>query len=367
MTLLMNRTATKTLPVWVFGAGGLLAGELLRILLQHPDLRLAGAVTRDGGQRLSDLHPQLAASGATTSVSAGIDELERSLVTSELDGPAVVFFCLPHGQSSEVWAAMRERLGERAKDLIVVDLSADYRLSDRKLYEQWYGPHPDPEGLDSFVYGLPESAGDKLEGATRIAAPGCFATALQLATLPAARTGFLDWSLPWVFTGITGSSGSGIKPSATTHHPHRHGNLWAYALGGHRHEAELTAALTPGGSPAQIVFVPHSGPFVRGIHLTAHLPLAKDTTAEVARETFAAFYGDRPFVQVLDEGQPDLRTVVGSNRAALGITARGSSLIVTCAIDNVLKGGSGQAIQALNVALGQSETAGLPLHALGAI
>ena len=393
--MIATKTAKATVDLWVVGAGGLLAGEFLRLAADHPGLSLAGLVTRGGGEELGELHPHLAgvATGPAIDLASALPQFAgRGEDGEEIgDGPtpiaapdvpprggwadgragrarvgSAVLLALPHGETATVWQRVRAELGERAERLVVVDLSADHRLPDPALYERWYGEHPAPAEPARFAYGLPELAREALRGATRIAAPGCFATALQLATLPAAP--WLDAESPWVYHGVTGSSGSGAKPRPGTHHPHRHGNLWAYGLGGHRHEAELAQALAPLGLAPEVVFVPHSGPFVRGIHLTATLPLAAGGDATAAAESYAEAYAEAPFVDVLPAGDaPDLRRVVGSNRAALSATPRGSTLVVTLTLDNVLKGGAGQALQALNLALGWPETAGLPTHAMGVL
>jgi N-acetyl-gamma-glutamyl-phosphate reductase common form len=254
-----------------------------------------------------------------------------------------------------------------AAGLRVVDLSADHRLRDAAAHAAWYGPHPDPDELPRFVYGLPELAGDALLGAARIAAPGCFATALQLACLPAAEAGVLAEDTPWVVHAVTGSSVSGTRPAPGTHHPHRHGNFWAYAARGHRHLAELLQALLPCGAFPRVTFLPHSGPWVRGIHASAVLPLATRLSEDDARALYAARFRGRPFVEVLATGEPDLHRVVGSNRAALGVTVQGGMLVVSVTIDNLLKGGAGQALQAMNVSAGLPEETGLPRAALGAL
>ncbi len=355
--------AAGALPVWVFGAGGLMAGELLRLCAQHPGLALAGTVTRAGGEELGALHPQLARAGRTLAPAAALDALAAALAPE--GARALLVLALPHGEAAHAWRAARERLGAAAERALVLDLSADHRL-DAAGYRAWYGEHPDPDALASFVYGLPELARDALAGATRIAAPGCFATALQLATLPAARAGLLDADRPWIYHALTGSSGSGARPSAGTHHPHRHANVWAYAREGHRHEAELARALAPLGLAPAVVFAPHSGPFVRGICLTAFLPLARALATDEARAAYERAYAGAPFVDVLAEA-PDLHRVVGSNRAALSAVVRERVLVVSCTLDNLVKGGSGQALQALNLALGWPETTGLPQTALGAL
>jgi N-acetyl-gamma-glutamyl-phosphate reductase len=365
--------SSARVPLFLFGGRGMLGGELARLLEQHPVLALEAIVSRSGGPVG---HRQLPGLGAALTHAAALARLTEILSGGER---AALVLALPHGEAAALWPALegelRGSLGGGLERLHLVDLSADFRLRDPALYASAYGrTHPAPEALARFAYGLPELFRTELEraaaaGPARIAAPGCFATALQLATLPAARARIVRADAPWILHAVTGSSGSGIEPKPETHHPHRHGNLWAYALGGHRHEAELSQALAPHvatwGSIPPIHFVPHSGPFARGIHLTAALPLERGVDAERARAVFAEAYAGEPFVEVLAEGVPDLRMVVGSNRAALAVSVRGAVLHVLLALDNLIKGGSGQALQCLNLALGLEESAGLPRSGMG--
>ncbi len=363
-------------PLAVLGSSGLLAGELLRLVEGHPGLELVAAGSREPGVPLARLHPQLSGEQATVDA-AGVAAALAAAVEASADGSpgrgaparpaAALVLGLPHGRSAAAFTALAAELGERLERVAVVDLSADFRLRDAALHERWYGAAPaDPTGALDFRYGLPELFRADLAGATRLAAPGCFATAMQLAVLPLARAGVLDRGAPWILHGVTGSSGSGAAASAGTHHPHRQGNLRAYAPDGHRHEAELAQALALAGIEAPLHFLPHSGPFSRGIHLTAALPLAERLTTAEARALVAEAYAGEPFVRVLQAGGvPELRSVVGSNRADLAVHARGDVLTVLCAIDNTLKGGAGQALQGLNLLLGLDETAGLPRAGLG--
>jgi N-acetyl-gamma-glutamyl-phosphate reductase len=348
----------------------MLAGELLRLVAEHPVLRLAGIVSREPGRALAELHPHLAGLTLGTADARTIDlaAATEAIRAAAQEGPVAVALGLPHGAAAAAWRALRAELGAAAGAVRVVDLSADYRLASGAAYAKWYGrEHGDPGGLSAFVYGLPELAGGALSRARCIAAPGCFATALQLATWPAARAGLLDAGEAWRYSAVTGSSGSGVTPSATTHHPFRDGNLWAYALGGHRHEAELAQTLARLELAPEICFLPHSGPFARGIHMTAMLPLASaGTTADDARALYREAYAGAPFVRV-GGGAPDLRSVVGSNTAAIGVFARGATLVVLLTLDNMIKGGAGQALQALNLALGLPETHGLPRLGLGVV
>jgi len=177
----------------------------------------------------------------------------------------------------------------------------------------------------------------------------------------------LDAHSPWVYCALTGSSGSGAKPHAGTHHPHRHANLWSYAHEGHRHEAELGQALARLGVAPAVTFLPHSGPWARGIYLTAVLPLATELGADEARALYAQRYAGRPFVDVLAGGATDLRRVVGSNTAALAVRVRNGALVVELTLDNLVKGGAGQALQAMNLSAGLPEGLGLPRTGLGTV
>lgn len=350
-----------TVPVFLFGARGMLAGELLRLMELHPGLRLAAAVSRETE---GELHRHVAGAPAAQDAATAKHALREHLARRER---AALVLALPHGESARTWLALRAELGPAAEELFVLDLAADFRLRDPELHRATYGHvHPAPDELARFVYGLPEIERTRLARARRVAAPGCFATALQLAVLPAAEAGLLDASRPWILNGITGSSGSGNEPKASTHHPHRHGNLWAYSVGGHRHEAELLQALAPLGQRPPLAFVAHSGPFARGIHLTATLPLARALEADAARALYAERYRGEPFVEVLaGAATPDLRSVAGSNRVSLALAVRGDVLVVLLTLDNLVKGGAGQGLQCLNLMLGFPETAGLPRTGLG--
>ena len=362
-----SAVATATTPAWIVGSSGLLAGELARLLEGHPSLELRSAVSREGGRSLRELHPHLERDLTTIDLDAAVGQLRGELEAAP-DGPGPVlalFLGLPHGQSAAVWQRLSTELGALAERVAVVDLSADYRLADPELHAAHYGsPAPDPEGREAFVYGLPELRRGRIREARCVAAPGCFATALQLAVLPAAVEGWLDTGSPWILNAVTGSSGSGIAPKATTHHPFRHGSFKAYAPSGHRHEAELQQALADYWIDAPLHFVPHSGPWSRGIHLTASLPLAEGREGEGAlealREVYSARYGGEAFVRLLPAGDvPELRTVVGSNRVDLALFVRGRVLTVLAVIDNTIKGGSGQALQCMNLMLDLPEAAGL--------
>ncbi len=338
--------------VAVVGSAGYAGGELLRLLYQHPRVREVVATSRSrGGAPLAEAHPALATVTDARFSSASPGEIAR--------GRDVVFLCLEHGESSRV-------AGEvfAAKPRLVVDLAADFRVRDRTLYQRFYGPHQAPELLPRFCYALADVLGTSLRGAGALAAPGCFATAAEVALYPLARAG-LDVS-PSIFA-VTGSSGAGVQPKPTTHHPMRAHNLFAYSVFGHRHEAEVLQAWREwtGRPDAAARLMTHSGPFVRGIYLTLHAHLPRDRAIGGGDSgTAAAWYRDayagRPFVRVLD-APPELTHAVGTNYALVHAAQSdgGGEVQVTVAIDNLVKGAGGQAIQAMNLALGIEETAGL--------
>lgn len=333
--------------VAVAGAGGYAGGELLRLLIGHPEVTELVAVSRSqAGRPLADVHPAL----------GGITDAR---FTGDAPGDAargrdVLFLSLEHGESSRIMDSVFE-----ADPGLVVDLAADFRVQDPRLHERFYGGHAAPELVHRFVYGLADIEPERLRGARAIAAPGCFATAAQLALRPVA--GIAPAARPTLFA-VTGSSGAGARPKETTHHPMRAHNLFAYGVGGHRHEAELLEQWRrwTGRQAAHTRLLAHSGPFVRGIHLTLHAhletPLAPGAAAHACTELFAG----RPFVRV-NEAPPQLTHVVGTNNALIHAsqTDDGTEIQVMVVVDNLIKGAGGQAVQAMNIALGFDETAGL--------
>ena len=341
------------MKVAVVGAAGYAGGELLRLLYQHPDVREIVATSRSrGGAPLAEAHPALA--------NVTDDRFVGTAAAEVAQGRDVVFLCLEHGESSRLAAEVLA-----AGPALVTDLAADFRVRDRALYERYYGAHPAPDLLPRFCYALADVLGTSLQGARALAAPGCFATAAQLALWPLARAG-LDVS-PSIFA-VTGSSGAGVHPRATTHHPMRAHNLFAYSVLGHRHEAEVLQSWREwiGRPDASARLMTHSGPFVRGIYLTLHAYLTNGAAISAgdpgasASAWFRDAYADRPFVRVLD-APPELTHAVGTNYALIHAAESddGREVQVTVAIDNLVKGAGGQAIQAMNLALGIEETAGL--------
>jgi N-acetyl-gamma-glutamyl-phosphate reductase len=333
------------LRVAVVGGAGYAGGELLRLLLQHPAVGECVATSRSqAGKPIAEVHPTLAPLTDARFSGATPGEIAR--------GRDVVFLALEHGESSR----MAEEIFEAGPGMLV-DLAADFRVAAPRLYEQYYGAHPSPELVGRFRYGLADVAGERLRGATAIAAPGCFATAAQLALFPLAEGG--AGISPTLFA-ITGSSGAGVQPRPTTHHPARANNVFAYSVLSHRHEAEVLQAWRSwtGASDARARLMVHSGPFVRGIYLTLHAFLPAGFADPIGR--YRAAYAGRPFVRLL-ERPPELTHAVGGNYALLhaAVADDGRELQVSVAIDNLIKGAGGQAIQAMNLALGLPEETGL--------
>jgi N-acetyl-gamma-glutamyl-phosphate/LysW-gamma-L-alpha-aminoadipyl-6-phosphate reductase len=341
------------MKVAVIGGAGYVAGELLRLLLQHPAVSECVVTSRSqAGRSIGEVHPSLAPLTETRFSGATAGEASR--------GRDIVFLALEHGESSRVAAEVFD-----AGPALVLDLAADFRVQDLRLYERYYGSHAAADLVPRFRYGLADIFGVELRGAKAIAAPGCFATAAQLALYPLARAG-LDLS-PSLFA-VTGSSGAGAQPKPATHHPSRAHNLFAYSVLGHRHEAEILQGWREwtGRPEARVRLMVHSGPFVRGIYLTLHafLPggagVSGGGPGTTATKWFRDAYTARQFVRVL-ETPPELTHVIGTNYAHIHAveSADGREVQVNVAIDNLIKGAGGQAIQAMNLALGIDECAGL--------
>lgn len=346
------------MKVALVGGAGYVGGELLRLLLQHPDITELIVTSRSqAGRPIVDVHPQLALLTDARFTNAAPADAAR--------GRDVVFLALEHGESSRVMGEVVDAGPE-----LIIDLAADFRIHDGHLYERYYGPHTAPALVHRFHYGLADVVGDALRGARGIAAPGCFATAAQLALHAIAD---MSLTVPPAIFAVTGSSGAGQAPKATTHHPMRAHNMFAYQVMNHRHEAEILEQWRGwrGDARARARLMVHSGPFVRGIHATLHAHIGAQQAAPlrgvegtisgtpVLDRVRARFVG-KPFVRVMDE-PPQLAHVVGSNMAMLHAAESedGTEVQVTCVIDNLIKGAGGQAVQAMNLALGLPETAGL--------
>ncbi|MDB4960035.1 MAG: N-acetyl-gamma-glutamyl-phosphate reductase [Myxococcales bacterium] len=342
----------KRFKAAIIGGSGYGGAEMARRLLMHPDVELVRVASIDHvGEPLGAVHPNL--DGATDLKFEDLSPAEAA------KGCDVALLALPHKVTA---AKVPELIAAGVK---IVDMSGDFRLRDAAVYEKFYGAkHPHPELLGTFVYGLPELNREAIKKATYVASPGCFATTIELALLPLARAGLLDGAVIHV-TGITGSSGSGIAPQAGTHHPSRAGNLKTYKPLEHQHVPEITQTLAEaGGKNIELRFVPVSAPLTRGIFATCFLELPADVDATRLASLFDETYAREPFVRRPKTRLPEVVAVAGSNYTEVGF-AVGAVLdgkrTVTCfsALDNLIKGGAGQAIQNMNLVLGCDEKASL--------
>ena len=335
--------------VAVIGSAGYVGGELLRIVLQHPEVTECVATSRSqAGKPIADLHPGLALITEARFSGATGGEAAR--------GADVVFLALEHGQSSELMGEIVD-----AGPGLIVDLAADFRIQDGRLNEKYYGVHKTPALVHRFRYALADVLGAELAGATALAAPGCFATAAQMALYPLAG---LALAAPPAIFAVTGSSGAGVHPKPTTHHPARAHNLFGYSAMSHRHEGEILEQWRAwtGDAGASARLLAHSGPFVRGIYATLHATLASPVGREAIMRRYTEAYDRRPFVKLTAQ-PPELTHAVGTNLALIHVATSedGREAQVMVAIDNLIKGAGGQAVQAMNLALGLDETAGVRL------
>lgn len=336
----------KKLKVAVVGGSGYGAGELLRILFGHPNVEIIAVVSSSKqGEPIAESHKNL----------AGFTDLrftEKSLeeVAGEVE---VMFFALPHKTAKTIIPGI---MGDHPQTAII-DLSGDFRLKDPAVYEKYYGTPPAEDLLGKFVYGLSEYNRTKIVGAKYIANPGCFATGTLFALLPLAAEGLLKGTV--VVDAMTGSSGSGVQPKPGTHHPHRDGNFWAYKVLEHQHEPEILQCIhEKGDNEFGFAFIPHSLPLVRGIFTTATIVLKDDVPFEKIERTYEKHYADKKFVRRV-ASSPQLKMVAGTNFIEYSLKKRGNTLVVMTAIDNLVRGAAGQAIQNMNIMFGLEETAGL--------
>jgi N-acetyl-gamma-glutamyl-phosphate reductase len=343
----------------VLGASGYVGGELLRLVAAHPDLQFAAAVSESrNGQAIANTFANLSpAYGEQCFV--GYDDWLALLDTGS---NLALFSAAPHGASAALIASALEAARQKNITVHVVDASADFRYSKQSEYEAVYSiEHGAPELLDAFQSGVPEHV-DEIN-ADHVGHPGCFATAVLLAAVPLIASGLTDGNL--FVTGITGSTGSGQKPQPGTHHPERHSNLYAYKPLAHRHAPEITALIEAAtGKEASVNFVPHSGPFARGIHATIQAKTDTAVTSDELRDVYTQAYANSAFVEVIT-GTPRLKDVVASNMCRIGVAGGDDSIVVMSVIDNLVKGAAGGAMQWMNRLWDLPETAGLTAAAPG--
>ncbi len=314
--------------IGIIGGAGYTAGELLRLLINHPEVSIAFVhSSSNAGQPVTSVHQGLLG--------------ETDLIFSDthpLDEIDVLFLCSAHGKSREFWQE-----NKRPEGLKVIDLAQDFR-----------------DESCGYVYGLPEINKKRIATADSVANPGCFATALQLSLLPLAAAGLLPENGDINITALTGSTGAGVKPGATTHFSWRSDNISVYKAFTHQHLIEIGATLRKlqPGNTSKINFIPMRGDFARGIFAVTHLD--SSLSQEEAVALYKDFYKDAPFT-VVSDSPVDLKQAVNTNKAIVHVEKHGDKLLITCAEDNLLKGASGQAVQNLNIMLGIDERTGLRL------
>lgn len=337
----------KKIKVGIIGSAGYTGGELLRILIYHPDVEIVFAHSAsNAGNKISDVHSDL------------LGDTDLRFSDTHHSGIDVLFLCVGHGDSRKFLEA-----SDIASHVKIIDLSQDYRLSANREYQG-----------KSFVYGLPELQRETIRSAQYIANPGCFATGIQLALLPLAAAGMLANEIH--INATTGSTGAGQRPTATSHFSWRSGNLSLYKAFSHQHLQEISESLTqlqPGFLPEgdepllqramrRINIIPQRGNFPRGILSAIYLDC--DLSAEEARERYQAYYAEHPFTHI-SNSNIDLKQVVNTNKCILQVEKYGSKLLITSIVDNLLKGASGQAVQNMNLLTGLDETSGLRLKSVG--
>jgi N-acetyl-gamma-glutamyl-phosphate reductase len=340
--------------------------ELLRLLSQHPHFEVKSVTARSAaGQRLYDVFPQFCAGlKRHGGISSGFDP--ALVITNEPDKVDLAFVCLPHAAAAASVVSLLER-GTK-----VIDLSADFRLRDAAVYQEWYKlAHPAPALLETAAYGLCERYRERIAVATLVANPGCYATAAILGLMPAMAARVISTDI--IIDAKSGLSGAGRSPTLSTHYAEANEDVCAYSLSGHRHLPEISqelmaAALAEGNplnQPPRITFIPHLVPMTRGLLATCYADLQQDaqghvlTGAEV-RELYETYYAGEPFVHIVDQ-PPHTKWTYGSNNCFIypTVDTRTGRLVVISCLDNLVKGASGQAIQNANRLYGLPETCGL--------
>jgi len=337
------------MKVGIVGAAGYAGGELLRLLLGHPDVSeiVAGSESQ-AGKPVTTAHPNLRK--RTNLLFAHYEDVT---------GCDVIFLSLPNGTHRA------DEFEGRAK--LLVDLSSDHRLKDPADYEQWYGmAHPYPDVLGRWVYGIPELHREEIRGASNVTGAGCNATATILALLPLFAAGIVDRSRPVVVECKVGSSEGGREPSEDSHHPERVGVVRSFRPVGHRHTAEAEQELTLGGAKPRVDLSVTAVELVRGVLATAHVYVDRAVEEKDLWKIYREQYASEPFVRIVKERggifrYPEPKLLAGTNFADVGfaVDPRGDRVVALCAIDNLVKGAAGNAVQAMNVALGLDERAGL--------
>ena len=336
-----------SIKVGIFGGSGYGGSELLRILLFHPQVDLLFVTANEhAGKRVSEVHRNLL--GLTDLVFTVAPHDPASFANVDC-----VFLALPHGQALEIVPRLPQNIR-------VIDLSGDFRLSDSEVFAQHYGrKHNAMETQAEFVYGLTETNRERIKSARLVANPGCFATATLLALAPLVSNDLIQGRV--VVDAKTGSSGSGAKPAANTHHPQRMNSFYAYKPFTHQHVPEIEQELQAIGDwTSELVFMTHSLPVSRGIFASIYAELKKASEADQLLRVFSEFYDDSFFVRMV-QGSPDINWVKTTNFCDLGLAVRGRQAVVFSVLDNLVKGAAGQAVQNMNLMFGLEEKTGLML------
>ena len=337
----------KRVRVGIFGGSGYGGSELLRILLPHPHVQITFVTANEhAGKAVSEVHRSL----------QGLTDLKLSTVPENLESLTdldCAFLALPHGQAMEI----APRLPSSVK---VIDLSGDFRLRDKSEFEQHYSrEHTAMDTQADFIYGLTETNRDAISGARLISNPGCFATATLLGLAPLVASDLIEGRV--VVDAKTGSSGSGAKAAANTHHPQRMNSFYAYKPFTHQHVPEVEQELRAVGNwNSELVFMTHSLPVARGIFASIYVETKKPMSEEELRSVFRDFYDGSFFIRIV-KGSPDINWVKTTNFCDLGFATRGRQAVVFSALDNLVKGAAGQAVQNMNLMFGLEETTGLML------
>jgi N-acetyl-gamma-glutamyl-phosphate reductase len=340
-------TPQKTIRVVLVGGSGYAGFEAIRWTLRHPQVELVGVFGPESELgAMEDFYPLL----------SKLTDLRQELfdvdTVSRLE-PDAAFLCVPHKVAMTYTPALR-KAGIR-----VIDWSADYRLSDPDVYEHWYCPHSDRDGLAEAVYGLPEFFADQIRQAHLVANPGCYPTACALALAPILQAGLIE-PTGIVVNAVSGVSGAGRTPNLKFHFPERNESFEPYGVGTHRHMPEMEQTLTRIlGSSVDLLFVPHLSPMDRGILESIYAAPTGEVTTEQLLDVYNKAYADKPFVRVRESILPATKYVTGTNFCDVSARVAKGKVVLFAAEDNLIKGASGQAIQNLNLMFGLDETTGL--------
>ncbi len=333
--------------VGIVGATGYTALELLKLLARHPNLTVTQLTSRDPNPPdVSQVHPALRGRYDLKLIPLNVADFANNVDCA--------FCCLPHAASAEIIGQLLEH------DLKVVDFSADYRLNDLATFEKWYQvKHPDPDRVGKIPYGIPELFREQIASATLVANPGCFPSSALLPLAPLFQDSPLIQPEPIIVDSKTGVSGAGRKPNLKFHYPECNESIMAYGVGTHRHMPEIDQIVRR-FTQAKIncVFTPHLVPMDRGILSTIYVQPRTGVTAEDIRTRLVDFYTDEPFVRVTDDA-PTTKQVSGTNFCDISVQQCGSTIVLISALDNLIKGASGAALQNFNLMFGFNETTGL--------